>query len=145
MRSGWVEVGHHAVGKRARVRARAMAAVVAVIAGSLLVAACGGPSAPVDAAPFTGKEATVVAVNISYDPDEVKLPAGFPLRIVLDNRDGGVPHDIKVFQGGTTIAQSPIVTGPATSEVRFGPLAPGDYQFMCTVHPNMLGTLTVTP
>ena len=37
------------------------------------------------------------------------------------------------------------MTGPATTEVRFGPLAPGDYQFMCTVHPNMLGTLTVTP
>jgi plastocyanin len=64
---------------------------------------------------------------------------------VLDNRDAGVPHDIKVFQGGTTIGQSPAVTGPATTEVRIGPLAPGSYQFMCTVHPNMLGTLTVTP
>ena len=37
------------------------------------------------------------------------------------------------------------MTGPATTEVRFGPLVPGSYQFMCTVHPNMLGTLTVTP
>ena len=127
---------------RDRGGARAAAAVAAL---SLIVLACGGPSAPVDAAPFTGKEATVAAVNISYQPDEVRLPAGFPLRIVLDNRDAGVPHDIKVFQGDTTIAQSPAVTGPATTEVRFGPLAPGSYPFMCTVHPNMLGTLTVTP
>ena len=37
------------------------------------------------------------------------------------------------------------MTGPATTEVRFGPLPPATYQFMCTVHPNMLGTLTVTP
>ena len=121
---------------------RAAAAVVGV---SLLVVACGGPSVPVDAAPFTGEEATVAAVNIAYDPDEVKLPAGFPLRIVLDNRDGGVAHDIKVYQGATTIAQSPAVTGPATTEARFGPLTAGTYQFMCTVHTNMLGTLTVTP
>ena len=90
-------IGDHAVGSRASAGARAAAAIAGL---SLILAACGGPSVPVDAAPFTGKEATVAAVNISYDPDEVKLPAGFPLRIVLDNRDGGVPHDIKVFQGG---------------------------------------------
>jgi plastocyanin len=118
---------------------------LALVAVSLLLAACGGSNAPVDGGPFTGKEATVAAVNIAYDPIEVSLPAGFPLRIVLDNKDSGVPHDIKVFQGDTTIAQSPVVTGPATTEVRFGPLTPATYQFMCTVHPNMLGTLVVTP
>jgi plastocyanin len=37
------------------------------------------------------------------------------------------------------------VSGPATTEVRFGPLAPARYQFTCEVHPNMLGTLIVTP
>ena len=125
--------------------ARAGWRAAALVETSMIVGACGGSNAPVDAAPFTGKEATVAAVNISFDPVEVTLPTGMPLRIVLDNKDNGVPHDIKVFQGGTTIAQSPIVTGPATTEVRFGPLAPGAYQFMCTVHPNMQGTLTITP
>jgi plastocyanin len=112
---------------------------------ALLVAACGGPPAPVDAGPFTGEEATVRAVNIAYDPVAISLPSGIPLRLVLDNRDNGVPHDIKVLQGDKSFGQSPVVTGPATTEVRFGPLPAASYQYMCTVHPNMTGTLVVTP
>lgn len=117
---------------------RAASVVVAV----LLVAGCG--PAP-DAAPFIGKGAVVQAINVTFEPVEITLPTGAPLRIVLDNRDTGVPHDVKVFQGDTNIAQSPVVTGPATTEVRFGPLAPARYQFMCTVHPTMLGSVIVTP
>ena len=120
---------------------RARRAGAWLVAG-LLVAAC---SPAPDAAPFVGKEAVVQAINVTFDPVEITLPTGAPLRIVLDNRDAGVPHDVKVFQGNTNIAQSPVVTGPATTEVRFGPLAPARYQFMCTVHPTMLGTLIVTP
>ena len=119
--------------------------VVLVAIAAFVVGACGGPSAPADAAPFTGKEATVAAVNIAYDPVEVSLPTGFPLRLVLDYRDNGVLDRIKVLQGDQSFGQSPVVTGPATTEVRFGPLPPATYQFMCTVHPNMQGTLTVTP
>ncbi len=119
--------------------------VVLPLLVALVLAACGGPSAPVDAGPFTGKEAAVKAVNLAYDPVEVSLPTGVPLRLVLDNRDNGVPHDIKVLQGDQSLGQSPVVTGPATTEVRFGPLAPASYQFMCTVHPTMTGTLIVTP
>lgn len=109
---------------------------------TLLAAAC---SPTPDAAPFVGKGAVVQAINVTFDPVEITLPTGAPLRIVLDNRDSGVPHDVRVFQGDTSIAQSPVVTGPATTEVRFGPLAPARYQFACTVHPTMLGTVIVTP
>ena len=66
----------------------------------------------------------MTAVNIAFDPAELALPAGGPLRIVLDNQDSGVPHNVKVFLGDREIAKSPIVTGPATTEVRFGPLPP---------------------
>ncbi len=113
----------------------------AAVVAAMLLAAC---SAAPDVAPFVGKGAAVQAINVTFDPMEITLPTGVPLRIVLDNRDSGVPHDVKVFQGDTSIAQSPVVTGPATTEVRFGPLAPARYQFTCTVHPNMLGTLIVT-
>ena len=113
------------------------------IAASAAIAGCS--SASTDALPFVGQTATVMAVNIAFDPVELALPAGGPLRIVLDNQDSGVPHNVKVFLGDREIAKSPAVTGPATTEVRFGPLPPASYQFICEVHPNMLGTLVVTP
>jgi plastocyanin len=108
----------------------------------LAVGACSTP-APVDPN-FDGAQVTVTAINITYQPTEVTLPSGTPLRIILDNKDSGVPHDIRVFQGDHEIARSPTIAGPAQTEVRFGPLAPARYQFQCTIHPSMLGTLIIT-
>jgi len=36
------------------------------------------------------------------------------------------------------------VTGPTTKDYAVGPLAAGTYTFVCTVHPNMTGTLTAS-
>jgi plastocyanin len=115
---------------------------VTVVMASLLTG-CGADS--VVQGPFVGSEATVRAINIAFEPADVSLPSGTPLRIVLDNQGAGVPHNIKIVQGGREIGKSPIITGPGQTEVRFGPLTPGTYQFVCEVHPNMTGTLTVTP
>jgi plastocyanin len=125
-------------------RAGVIAALPLVL--SVLAAGCSGAggSAGVSAS-FDGATATVEAVNIQFEPDTVTLPAGQPLRIVLDNKDAGVPHDIHVFQGDTDIATSPVVTGPGLTEVRFGPLKADRYTFQCTIHPDMIGTLVVTP
>jgi plastocyanin len=122
---------------------RAVAILMLLSAIAMLAAACqpGATALP----SFSGPEATVSAVNIAFQPAEVTLPAGSPLRIVLDNRDAGVPHDIRISQGGREIATSPVVTGPGQTEVRFGPLPAGTYQFTCTIHPSMTGTLTITP
>jgi plastocyanin len=111
-----------------------------------LVAGCGpaGPASTVDAS-FDGAQATVRAVNVAFQPTEISLPSGTPLRIILDNRDAGVPHDIKVIQGDREFGRSATITGPGQTEVRFGPLPAGSYQFVCVVHPGMTGTLTITP
>jgi len=39
--------------------------------------------------------------------------------------------------------KSDIITGPGTQSLSIGPLAPGAYGFVCDVHPNMTGTITV--
>jgi plastocyanin len=114
-----------------------------VVLGAAILG-CGGGSAAT-LGPFSGAEVTVQAVDIQFEPGEIQLPAGQPLRIVLDNRDAGVPHDIGVRQDGRDLGTSPIVTGLAMTEVRFGPLEPGTYQYVCTVHPSMTGTLTIVP
>ena len=116
-----------------------MAAVI-----GLAAAGCGSASATVDPS-FAGSEATVRAVNLAFQPTQVTLPAGTPLRIILDNADSGVPHNVAVTRDGAEIAKGPIISGPARAETRFGPLAAGRYTFACDVHPNMTGTLTITP
>jgi plastocyanin len=111
---------------------------------ALVAAACAQGATPVPVDPsFDGAQATVTAASIAFDPTEITLPSGTPLRIILDNRDSGVPHDIRVANGDQEIAVSPTVTGPAETEVRFGPLEPGTYQLTCTIHPSMKATLTV--
>jgi plastocyanin len=114
-------------------------ALVALIA----VGACAQATpVPIDPS-FDGAQATVRASNLAFDPSEITLPAATPLRIILDNQDSGIPHDIRIANGDTEIARSPAVTGPAQTEVRFGPLEPGTYQLTCTIHPSMTGTLTI--
>ena len=122
--------------------ARWLATVAFAVIATAALSGCGSTPDPL---PFVGQTADVRAVNIEFEPVELTLPAGPSLRIVLDNQDSGVPHNVKVLAGDREIAKSPVVTGPATTEVRFGPLPPARYQFICEIHPNMLGTLTVTP
>ena len=118
--------------------------VPAILLALFAVAACGGAAATVDPS-FGGSTATVRAVNVAFETTQVTLPAGQPLRIILDNADAGVPHDVAISKDGSEVARSAIVTGPARTEVRFGPLTTGTYKFACTVHPAMTGTLTITP
>jgi plastocyanin len=88
---------------------------------------------------------TITARNVEFAPTTVAMEAGVPLRLVLQNEDAGVPHNILVRGGGTDIGKTEIVTGIDRAELSFGPLPPGDYEFLCEVHPNMTGTITVAP
>ena len=122
-----------------RTRPAAIAFVVA-----LVLAGCGSSAPSVDPS-FAGGSATVEVIGLQFTETIVNLPAGVPLRLILDNQDAGVPHDLRVFAGDTEYAKSATVTGPGLAEVRFGPLPAGRYQFGCDVHPAMLGTVVVGP
>jgi len=131
-------------------RRRTPAALLAAVA--LAVAACSAPgtgdaggNGAVAIGPFDGASITVEAVNLQFEPSIVTMPSGRPLRLVLDNKDAGVPHDIHVFQGDTDYGVSSIVIGPGLTEVRFGPLTAARYSFECTIHPEMDGEIVVTP
>jgi plastocyanin len=126
------------------VRRLSVAAVV-MLAAALVLAGCGGSGdATVDPS-FNGGSATIEAVGLQFTEAIVDLPAGVPLRLVLDNKDAGVPHNLRVFQGDTDYGKSATVSGPGLAEVRFGPLPAGRYQFQCEIHPAMLGTVVVAP
>lgn len=125
---------------------------VVALAGAtwLIVAACGGdvpsPNDPAAAGPI---EITLVAQGIAYDPVGVAVPAGVPLRVILDNRDPGVPHNVRLMAGpgfSIEVAKTEVVVGPAELPPMILPgLVPGAYRFMCEVHPIMVTDLKVDP
>lgn len=116
--------------------------LAAPVAAAVLVVGC-GPSGPDALASFAGSSITIQARDLAFNPDIVTAPAGVPLRLVLDNQDQGVSHDIHVFQGDTDLGRAPAVVGPGLTSIELPALAPGRYQFACTLHPDMVGTIIV--
>lgn len=83
-------------------------------------------------------EARIVIENFTFSPANLKVRPGTKVTVV--NRDSAA-HTVtatrdKVFDTGN-------ITGGAT--VTFtAPPTPGSYSYLCALHPNMKGTLTVT-
>jgi plastocyanin len=99
--------------------------------------ASGAPPAAPDA------DVVVVAENIAWVETSLTAPAGAPFTLALDNRDDGVPHDVVIKDaGGAEVFKTELVTGPAVVVYDVPALPAGQYSFVCTVHPNMQGTLT---
>ena len=66
--------------------------------------------------------------------------------VTLVNDDIGVPHNISIFTDdslSTELFGGELITGPSTIDYTIPPLEPGEYYFLCIVHPNMNGTVIV--
>jgi plastocyanin len=110
-------------------------------ASSGTVSAAPGPTGSSAA---TGAVLHISAQNIEFDTDHLDAPAGQPFVLQFDNKDPGVPHNVEIKNtNGTSVFKGEIITGPATAMYDVPALAPGSYMFVCDVHPNMTGTLTV--
>jgi plastocyanin len=111
----------------------------------------GQPPAPPPAeecTPVVDGKVTVVAEGVAFtDGVCIQAPAGEPFTIVFDNRDAGVPHNVRVFTGpqtgGDVLFEGEIITGPSQIEYEIPALDPGEYAYDCTVHPNMIGRIVV--
>jgi plastocyanin len=112
-----------------------------------VLAACSGTSSAADKTPVpagspSGDAVTVVAKDLKFATPTIAAKAGSPFTIAFDNQDGA-PHNIaisdtsgaKVFKGDIVAAKQIDYQVPA--------LAAGTYSFVCEVHPDMKGTLTV--
>jgi plastocyanin len=99
-----------------------------------------GPSASV--APG-GIELT--ALNVAFDKSELTAPADTPFQIVFHNNDASIQHNVAIHEGtptGPEVFKGEIFAGVETRTYDVPALAAGTYGFVCTVHPNMSGTLT---
>jgi plastocyanin len=123
-----------------------MCRTVALAAAILLLAACTGDD-DVDGAATGGchdakdGEVTLVADDLRWDTDCLRATAG-PLTIVVDNRDDGQNHNVHLPTAEGSPATD-LTQGPSEQQLDVD-LEAGSYEFVCDIHPNMVGTLTVT-
>ena len=109
-----------------------------------VLAACSGSSAST-AAPAGSVDPNAIVVtakNLAFSPTEVNAPADAPFAIVFDNQEG-VPHNMVISDStGTKVFEGEIVSGQQVT-YSVPALAAGAYPFICAVHPDMKGTITV--
>jgi plastocyanin len=110
---------------------RILAALVGLLA--LALSACGTSGASTAPATEDGGS-TVTIQNMSFTPQALMVKAGGTVTWVW--RDGAIAHDVK----GDGFKSKVVAEG--TFRHRFD--QPGTYKYLCTLHPNMTGTIEVT-
>jgi plastocyanin len=122
--------GHGLAPVGRRLAVFALAGVLALALG-----ACGSGEAS-EAPPAADSNAgpTVAIKDLAFTPATLTVPAGTTVTWVW--RDGAIAHDVK-GDGFQSKVQS-----AGTFSHRFAD--PGGYDYLCTLHPNMTGTIEVT-
>jgi plastocyanin len=97
-----------------------------------------GSAAPAPAAAKAGGGAgTVTMANIAFHPTRVTVRVG---QAVQWSNEDGVPHTVKAVSG-PSFQSGTIQPG---QHYRYQPARPGRIDYVCTIHPNMKGTIEVT-
>lgn len=106
----------------------------------------GAPAPSGQPATGAGPTLMVSAMNVAYEQTTLTAPANTPFKIEFDNKDASVPHNVAIHEGSPTgpeLFKGEVFPGPAKKTYDVPALPAGTYAFVCTVHPNMTGTLTV--
>ena len=115
------------------------------LAVALVLTSCGGgASGDTGGAASEGTSITVGtdnAAELKFVPDMVEAPANTPVTLTFNNTSTQ-PHNL-VFQEGITAKTNDLVAAGASETINFTTPAAGTYPFVCTIHPTMVGTLTV--
>jgi len=120
---------------------------VASAAPSPPASASPAPSASAGPAGSPAGEATPLTIGtrtgseLEFEPDEVSVPAGARVAVTFENR-ASLPHNL-TFNAPISVATATVVEPGASETIEFDAPEPGDYEFVCTLHPGMAGTLTV--
>lgn len=91
-----------------------------------------------------GSQVTVTAKNIAFDMAVLEVPAGREITVTFVNADGATPHNFHVTGPGGFDAKTEIFTEDdgGSRKLTFTLAQPGEYTFVCDVHPNLMtGTI----
>ncbi len=118
---------------------------LAALASVVAISACGDDGGSATTTTVGCKDAedgrvTLVAVDLRWDTDCLRAEPG-PLTIEVDNGEEGVNHNVHLPDAPGSPATE-LEPGPVTQELDVD-LAAGSYEYLCDLHPNMVGTLTV--
>ncbi|MDQ3448457.1 MAG: cupredoxin domain-containing protein [Chloroflexota bacterium] len=80
--------------------------------------------------------------ELLFVPETAEAPTGAQVTLIFRNVSQ-VPHNL-TFQDPIDAATETIVDAGASGTLEFTAPEPGDYPFVCTLHPGMDGVLTVT-
>ncbi len=119
-----------------------LAVLVAAFAG------CGGDeaptSAPADCTRIEGDRYTLVAENLAWNTECLRVAAGTDVTFTVDLRDSSVDHNLAI-SGPSGKAETPLERGPKQQTLEYPATTPGYHQFVCDIHPSMEGDLWVDP
>lgn len=99
---------------------------------AVVLAGCAGDSEPTEPGPVT-EDPTVSLENISFTPDVVTVEPG--TTVTWEWNDGSTEHDV-VFDDFESEIQSEGTYTRTFDET-------GTYEYVCSLHPNMKGTVFV--
>ena len=123
-----------------RMRSRRLLATALPLVIAAGLAACGDDDGGAASEPVPDNpDALVVAEDMAFDPDELRIPSGRPATIVIDNRDDGVNHNIHI-EDAPEPDRTPLEPGRSRQALTVD-LQPGEYTFVCDLHPNMEGKI----
>ena len=98
----------------------------------------GGPSTTAHEA----RTITIVAKNIAFVPNKVAIATNEDVKIVIDNQDASVPHNIHFLTPKEV--KTDTKNGVSQQSARLKVDKAGTYKYLCDVHPTMTGELTVS-
>ena len=116
--------------------------IVGALVAATLLAACGGGDDAGNGDGGNGDgnggggEVTVVARDFEFDPTSLSVASGDTVTVT---NEGSAPHTFTVQDGEVDVQ----VEAGQTADVTID-LEAGDYEYVCTLHPQMTGTLTVS-
>jgi glucose/arabinose dehydrogenase/plastocyanin len=84
---------------------------------------------------------TDTGTALQFDPAAASVTGGSTISVTFENR-ATAPHNL-TFNDPINKGTQTIVDPGASETIEFQAPAPGDYKYVCTLHPGMEGTLTV--
>jgi len=113
---------------------------IGIVAGALVLAACSsssGESVTTSSAASPGGGAEISIENFAFGPDDLTVSVGDT--ITWTNNEDGVPHTTTADDG---LWDSATMRPDDTFAFTF--TEPGTFTYLCTIHPAMRATITVT-
>jgi plastocyanin len=128
------------------------------------LAACSTPAAPTvtaaESAPAATSTATAVPSpteapgeivevrvrtdgnDLTFDPVEITVPTGATVRLTYTNEAGSLAHNL-LFIAPLSVGTELQVRAGESETIEFVAPEPGEYPFVCSLHPGMAGTMIV--